>query len=48
MLAWMFAWLSPALFAQYQTLHSVWGALEWAGNTLVFLLAGLLEIFNKN
>jgi hypothetical protein len=42
MLAWMFAWLSPALFAQYQTLHSVWGALEWAGNTLVFLLAGLL------
>jgi hypothetical protein len=38
----MFAWLCPAMFAQHQTLHSVWGTLEWIGNTIVFLLAGLL------
>lgn len=38
----MFSWLNPSLFRQHETLHSVWVAIEWIGNTLIFLLAGLV------
>lgn len=38
----MFAWLAPPLILEHETMHSVWGFIEWMGNTLIFLLAGLI------
>lgn len=38
----MFAWLSPPLILEHETMHNVWGFVEWVANTLVFLLAGLI------
>lgn len=38
----MFAWLSPPLILEHETMHHVWGIIEWTGNTLIFLLAGLI------
>lgn len=37
-----FAWLAPPLILEHDSLHHVWGILEWAGNTLLFLLAGVI------
>eukprot|EP01041_Mallomonas_annulata_P008243 gene8243-16953_t len=36
------AWLGPPLILQHETMHSVWKTIEWLGNTLIFLLGGLL------
>lgn len=30
------------LFLRPETIHSVWAAFEWIGNTLIFMLAGLI------
>ena len=38
----MFAWLSPPLILEHDSMHHVWGIIEWTGNTLIFLLAGLI------
>jgi NhaP-type Na+/H+ or K+/H+ antiporter len=38
----MFAWLSPPLILEHESMHHVWGIIEWTGNTLIFLLAGLI------
>lgn len=38
----MFAWLSPTIIIQHETMHHIWSFAEWTGNTLIFLLAGLL------
>lgn len=37
-----FAWLSPPLILEHESMHHVWGILEWCGNTLLFLLAGVI------
>jgi len=37
-----FAWLSPPLILEHESMHHVWGILEWGGNTLLFLLAGVI------
>jgi len=36
------AWLAPAIILSHETMHNVWGFLEWMGNTLIFLIAGLI------
>lgn len=38
----MFAWQAPPLILEHETMHHVWGIFEWLGNTLLFLLAGLI------
>eukprot|EP00602_Paraphysomonas_sp_CaronLab_P007782 CAMPEP_0185028336 /NCGR_PEP_ID=MMETSP1103-20130426/13971_1 /TAXON_ID=36769 /ORGANISM="Paraphysomonas bandaiensis, Strain Caron Lab Isolate" /LENGTH=781 /DNA_ID=CAMNT_0027562721 /DNA_START=210 /DNA_END=2555 /DNA_ORIENTATION=- len=38
----MFAWMSPPLILEHETMHSVWGFIEWVGNTIIFLLAGVI------
>lgn len=38
----MVAWLAPPLILSHETMHNVWGMIEWMGNTLIFLLAGLI------
>lgn len=38
----MLSWFGPTIILEHETMHHVWGCLEWAGNTLVFLLAGLI------
>lgn len=38
----MLSWLAPTVILEHETMHHVWGTLEWTGNTLVFLLAGLI------
>lgn len=38
----MLSWLAPPVVLEHETMHHVWGTLEWTGNTLVFLLAGLI------
>ena len=38
----MLSWLAPPLFLEPQTLHNIWSFVEWVGNTLIFLLAGLI------
>ena len=38
----VFAWQAPPLILEHETMHSVWGFIEWVGNTLIFLLAGLI------
>lgn len=36
------SWIGSPLIIQHETMHSVWSSFEWIGNTLIFLLAGLL------
>lgn len=36
------AWLGPPIILKHESMHNVWGMIEWALNTLVFLLAGLI------
>ncbi|CAE7647769.1 NHX8, partial [Symbiodinium microadriaticum] len=38
----VFAWQAPPLILEHETMHSVWGFIEWVGNTLIFLLAGII------
>jgi len=38
----MLAWLAPPLILEPHTLHNIWSFVEWVGNTLIFLLAGLI------
>lgn len=38
----MLSWLAPPLILDPHTLHTIWGFIEWVGNTLIFLLAGLI------
>eukprot|EP01034_Spumella_vulgaris_P023864 gene23864-30140_t len=33
---------APPLILHQHVIHSVWSALEWVGNTLIFILAGLI------
>ena len=35
-------WYGPPLILHPETIHSVWSTFEWMGNTMVFILAGLL------
>jgi NhaP-type Na+/H+ or K+/H+ antiporter len=37
-----FSCFAPPLILEHETMHHVWGMIEWAGNTLIFLLAGLI------
>lgn len=36
------AWLAPPVILNLETMHTIWGLIEWIGNTLIFLLAGLI------
>ena len=36
------AMLAPPVILNHVTMHSVWSMIEWIGNTLIFLLAGLI------
>ena len=38
----MLAWLAPPIILSHETMHNVWGMIEWVLNTLIFLLAGLI------
>jgi NhaP-type Na+/H+ or K+/H+ antiporter len=38
----MLAWLAPPVILSHETMHAVWGMIEWICNTLIFLLAGLI------
>lgn len=38
----MLAWLAPPIILSHETMHHVWGMIEWVFNTLIFLLAGLI------
>lgn len=38
----VFSCLAPPLILEHDTMHHVWGIIEWCGNTLIFLLAGLI------
>lgn len=38
----MLAWLAPPLILKHETMHNVWSFIEWLGNTLIFLIAGLI------
>ena len=38
----MFAWKAPSLILEHESMHHVWGIFEWLGNTLIFLLAGII------
>jgi NhaP-type Na+/H+ or K+/H+ antiporter len=38
----MLSWLAPPLILEPHTLHNIWSFIEWMGNTLIFLLAGLI------
>ncbi len=34
--------LSPPIILNHSTMHTVWSFIEWIGNTVIFLLAGLI------
>lgn len=36
------AWLAPPIILNHETMHHVWGMVEWSLNTMIFLLAGLI------
>eukprot|EP01034_Spumella_vulgaris_P022553 gene22554-28687_t len=36
------SWLAPPIILSHETMHNVWGMMEWFLNTLIFLLAGLI------
>jgi NhaP-type Na+/H+ or K+/H+ antiporter len=38
----MLAWMAPPIILNHDTMHHVWGMVEWTLNTLIFLLAGLI------
>ena len=38
----MLAWLAPPIILSHETMHNVWGMMEWVLNTLIFLMAGLI------
>jgi NhaP-type Na+/H+ or K+/H+ antiporter len=38
----MLAWLAPPLILNHESMHNIWSIIEWMGNTLIFLLAGLI------
>jgi NhaP-type Na+/H+ or K+/H+ antiporter len=38
----MLAWKAPPLILEPETMHHVWGMLEWIANTLIFMLAGVI------
>ncbi len=38
----MLAWLAPPIILNHESMHNVWGMIEWALNTLIFLIAGLV------
>lgn len=38
----VFSCFAPPLILEHETMHHVWGMIEWAGNTLIFVLAGLI------
>lgn len=38
----MLSWLAPPVILSHETMHAVWGMIEWICNTLIFLLAGLI------
>ena len=38
----MLAWMGPPIILNHESMHNVWGMAEWALNTLIFLLAGLI------
>lgn len=38
----MLAWLAPPIILNHETMHNVWGMMEWMLNTMIFLLAGLI------
>ncbi len=38
----MLAWLAPPIILNRETMHHIWGFIEWTFNTILFLLAGLI------
>eukprot|EP01039_Chlorochromonas_danica_P001214 gene1214-1324_t len=38
----MLAWLAPPIILNHESMHNVWGMIEWCLNTVIFLLAGLI------
>jgi NhaP-type Na+/H+ or K+/H+ antiporter len=38
----MLAWLAPPIILNHETMHNIWGTMEWMLNTMIFLLAGLI------
>lgn len=38
----MLAWLAPPIILNHESMHHVWSIIEWLGNSLIFLLAGLI------
>ncbi len=38
----MLAWLAPPIILNRETMHHIWGFVEWTFNTIIFLLAGLI------
>ena len=38
----IFSWLNPSFLKHNEAVHSVWSAIEWTANTLVFVLAGMV------
>lgn len=38
----MLAWMAPPIILNHESMHNVWGMIEWSMNTLIFLLAGLI------
>lgn len=38
----MLAWMAPPIILNHESMHNVWGMIEWCLNTLIFLLAGLI------
>ena len=36
------AFVGTPLILKPETMHSVWSTIEWVGNTLLFLLAGII------
>lgn len=44
------AWKAPPLILEPETMHHVWGMIEWVANTIIFMLAGVIigqESLNK-
>ena len=36
------SWIGNPLILKPETMHSVWSTIEWIGNTLLFLIAGII------
>jgi sodium/hydrogen exchanger 10/11 len=36
------SWQAPPIILNRETMHTVWSFIEWIGNTIIFLLAGLI------